>query len=86
MLAQKKNLVGIASVALPDSTKNSMDVEDIPAFFAGTGIPNLLKQFTNFNLGAVVEDVGGDCSRTVWAEVDTCRVYGFAPGKGRWAI
>ncbi len=47
MVAQKKNLVGMANVALPDSTRNSMDVEDIPACLADTANPNLLKQLPN---------------------------------------
>jgi chemotaxis protein CheD len=37
-------------------------------------------------LGAIVEDVGENFSRTVWIEVGTGRVFACSPRKGTWEL
>ena len=128
MLARRQKMVGVAHVALPDSSISPNRTKEFPGYFADSAIPFLLGEFEKhgivkrsdltvklaggasimdpkgiFNigkrnvlavrknlwkhrLGALVEDIGRNYSRTVWVEVNTGRVFISSPGKGKWEI
>ena len=44
------------------------------------------KLLWNSRLGATVEDVGGNYSRTLWVEIDTGKVFISSPKRGMWEI
>ncbi len=44
------------------------------------------KLLWKYRLGATVEDVGGNYSRTLWVEVDTGKVFISSPKRGEWEI
>jgi len=44
------------------------------------------KLLWNSRLGATVEDVGGNYSRTLWVEIDTGKVFISSPKRGKWEL
>ncbi|MEJ2635080.1 MAG: chemotaxis protein CheD [Calditrichia bacterium] len=127
-LAPKARAVGLAHVALPDSSIGGERAKSLPGYFADIAIPHLVGEFRKlgavqsrdliiklaggasimdpngvFNigkrnvlairkilwkhrLGAIVEDVGDNFSRTVWIEVGSGKVFVSSPRKGVWEI
>lgn len=127
-LARKPRMVGLAHVALPDSSIGSSRSESLPGYFADKAVPYLISTFKKsgifgppkltiklaggatimdpngvFNigkrnilavrkvlwknrLGAIVEDLGNNFSRTVSVEVGSGKVFVSSPEKGVWEI
>ncbi len=127
-IAKSRPLIGMAHVALPDSTSFHERNRKLPGYFADTAVRYLIKEFIQrgitrrsdiqialvggasimdshgiFNIGArnvqalhnilqknrltpQKEDVGKNFSRTVWAEVDTGKIFISSPGKEIWKL
>jgi chemotaxis protein CheD len=127
-VAISRPLIGMAHVALPDSSIGNQKSRQLPGYFADVAVNNLIKEFIQqgitkrsdiqvalvggasimdphgvFNIGARnvqalrnilqknrlgphKEDVGENYSRTVWADIDTGKIYISSPRKETWEL
>lgn len=129
MMDPKRKAIGMAHVALPESSTDAVKALAMPGYFADTAVLALLARMARlgcdargqgfivklvggssimdveglFNIGKrnvlalkknlwqqrlapMVEDIGGDYSRTVEVFQDTGHIVITSPHKGRWEI
>ncbi len=87
-LLEGLNKYGVSTFDITVKLIGGSNIMDSAGIF-NIGKRNVLtirKLLWKYRLGATVEDVGGNYSRTLWVEVDTGKVFISSPKRCEWEI